>query len=174
MAPLSTCSSPTVDYGADAGASISIAIPVPPWFAARPAAAMTSVAEGLMIRFGRYISIPDIEAQLAPNNYMYSHSMTYTFDNFTNTGVQATVAVNTEEANPAPDRPAAKLWIWVAEPQFVLSIVAQRAIQKVKPELWFVDDLEQVLRRQGRASRGEQPGRSRPPAPRASWAACTR
>jgi hypothetical protein len=50
------------------------------------------VAEGLMIRFGRYISIPDIEAQLAPNNYMSSHSMTYTFDNYTNTGVQFTLA----------------------------------------------------------------------------------
>jgi hypothetical protein len=52
------------------------------------------VMEGLMIRFGRYISIPDIEAQLAPNNYMYSHSMTYTFDNYTNTGVQFTLAAN--------------------------------------------------------------------------------
>src|ERR1700730_2169206 len=52
------------------------------------------VAEGLMIRFGRYISIPDIEAQLAPNNYMYTHSMTYTFDNYTNTGVQGSLAVN--------------------------------------------------------------------------------
>ena len=50
------------------------------------------VMEGLMVRFGRFISIPDIEAQLAPNNYMYSHSMTYTFDNYTNTGVQATLA----------------------------------------------------------------------------------
>ncbi len=50
------------------------------------------LAEGLMIRFGRFISIPDIEAQLAPNNYMYSHSMTYTFDNFTNTGIQLTLA----------------------------------------------------------------------------------
>jgi hypothetical protein len=48
--------------------------------------------EGLMIRFGRYISIPDIEAQLAPNNYMYSHSMTYTFDNYTNTGIDLTLA----------------------------------------------------------------------------------
>ncbi len=43
--------------------------------------------EGTNIRFGRYISLPDIEAQLAPNNYMYSHSMTYGFDNYTNTGV---------------------------------------------------------------------------------------
>ena len=51
------------------------------------------IAEGLMVRFGRYISIPDIEAQLAPNNYMYSHSMTYTFDNYTNTGIQTTLAL---------------------------------------------------------------------------------
>jgi hypothetical protein len=46
--------------------------------------------EGLLVRVGRYISIPDIEAQLAPNNYMYSHSMTYTFDNYTNTGINTT------------------------------------------------------------------------------------
>jgi hypothetical protein len=52
------------------------------------------VMDGLMLRLGRYISIPDIEAQLAPNNYMYSHSMTYTFDNYTNTGLDATLAVN--------------------------------------------------------------------------------
>jgi hypothetical protein len=51
------------------------------------------VAQGLMIRAGRYISLPDIEAQLAPNNYMYTHSMTYTFDNYTNEGIQATLAV---------------------------------------------------------------------------------
>jgi hypothetical protein len=51
------------------------------------------VMDGLMLRLGRYISIPDIEAQLAPNNYMYTHSMTYTFDNYTNTGLDATVAV---------------------------------------------------------------------------------
>jgi hypothetical protein len=52
------------------------------------------IAEGLLVRFGRYISIPDIEAQLAPNNYMYTHSMTYTYDNYTNTGIQSTLAVN--------------------------------------------------------------------------------
>jgi hypothetical protein len=51
------------------------------------------VAEGLLIRAGRYISVPDIEAQLGPNNYMYTHSLTYTFDNYTNEGVIASVAV---------------------------------------------------------------------------------
>jgi len=51
------------------------------------------IAEGLLLRAGRYISIPDIEAQLAPNNYMYSHSMTYSFDNYTNEGLVGTLAV---------------------------------------------------------------------------------
>ncbi len=52
------------------------------------------IAKGLLIRVGRFISVPDIEAQLAPNNYMYSHSMTYTFDNYTNTGILGTLAVS--------------------------------------------------------------------------------
>jgi hypothetical protein len=52
------------------------------------------VMNGLNIRVGRYISIPDIEAQLAPNNYMYSHSLTYAYDNYTNTGIQTTLAWN--------------------------------------------------------------------------------
>ena len=51
------------------------------------------VAHGMMIRMGRYISLPDIEAQLAPNNYMYTHSLTYAVDNYTNTGVVATTAL---------------------------------------------------------------------------------
>ena len=50
--------------------------------------------EGLLFRVGRYISIPDIEAQLAPNNYTYTHSLTYTYDNYTNTGVVASLKVN--------------------------------------------------------------------------------
>jgi putative OmpL-like beta-barrel porin-2 len=51
------------------------------------------VAEGMLVRFGRFISLPDIEAQLAPNNYMYSHSLTYGYDNYTNTGIQTTFAL---------------------------------------------------------------------------------
>jgi hypothetical protein len=51
------------------------------------------VMNGLMLRVGRFISLPDIEAQLAPNNYMYTHSLTYAFDNYTNEGIQSTLAV---------------------------------------------------------------------------------
>jgi len=52
------------------------------------------VAQGLDIRVGRYISLPDIEAQLAPNNYSYSHSILYTVDCYTQTGINSTVKLN--------------------------------------------------------------------------------
>jgi hypothetical protein len=52
------------------------------------------VAEGLNIRFGRFISIPGIEAQLAPNNYVYTHSLLYSVDPFTDTGILGTVKLN--------------------------------------------------------------------------------
>src|ERR1700744_5833509 len=51
------------------------------------------IADGLLLRAGRFISVPDIEAQLAPNNYMYTHSLSYAFDNYTNEGLQATLAI---------------------------------------------------------------------------------
>ena len=51
------------------------------------------VLQGFDLRIGRFISIPDIEAQLAPNNYTYVHSLTYTLDNYTNTGFEVTLAV---------------------------------------------------------------------------------
>ena len=51
------------------------------------------VAKGMNIRVGRYISLPDIEAQLAPNNYTYSHSLLYTVDPYTQTGVVATIKI---------------------------------------------------------------------------------
>jgi hypothetical protein len=52
------------------------------------------VAQGMNIRIGRYISLPDIEAQLAPNNYTYSHSLTYTYDCYTQSGINTTTRFN--------------------------------------------------------------------------------
>ena len=49
------------------------------------------VGQGMNIRVGRYVSLPDIEAQLAPNNYSYSHSILYTYDCYTQTGVNVTI-----------------------------------------------------------------------------------
>jgi hypothetical protein len=45
------------------------------------------IAKGLLLKVGRYISPSDIEAQLAPDNYLYSHSVMFSYDPFTCTGV---------------------------------------------------------------------------------------
>jgi Putative beta-barrel porin-2, OmpL-like. bbp2 len=52
------------------------------------------VAQGLNVRVGRFISVPGIEAQLTPYNYMFSHSLLYVIDPFTDTGVMATVKLS--------------------------------------------------------------------------------
>ena len=52
------------------------------------------VAQGMNIRVGRFISIPGIEAQLSPNNYVFSHSLLYSVDPFTDTGALATIKLN--------------------------------------------------------------------------------
>jgi hypothetical protein len=52
------------------------------------------VAQGLIMRVGRWIACPDIETQFAPDNYMGSHSLLFTFDTYTQTGVMATVMLD--------------------------------------------------------------------------------
>jgi hypothetical protein len=52
------------------------------------------VFQGMNVRIGRIISEPDIEAQLAPNNLMASHSLLYGFDNYTQTGIFTTTKIN--------------------------------------------------------------------------------
>lgn len=55
---------------------------------------LPQVADGLNLRLGRFISVPGIEAQLAPNNYIFSHSLLYAIDPFTDTGLMATFKLN--------------------------------------------------------------------------------
>jgi hypothetical protein len=52
------------------------------------------VKEGLNIRVGRFLSVPGIEAQLAPNNYNMTHSLLYTIDPFTDTGAIASLKLS--------------------------------------------------------------------------------
>jgi len=49
------------------------------------------VADGLLLKLGRFISPADIEAQWATDNYLYSHSLMFTVDPYTFTGIQATI-----------------------------------------------------------------------------------
>jgi hypothetical protein len=45
--------------------------------------------QGTVVLYGRYISPPDIEAQLAPGNYMFTHSIMFGVDPYTFTGIFA-------------------------------------------------------------------------------------
>ncbi len=55
---------------------------------------LPKIGKGTDIRLGRYISLPDIEAQLAPNNYTYSHSILYTYDCYTQHGLNITTKLS--------------------------------------------------------------------------------
>lgn len=52
------------------------------------------IAEGMVVRVGRYLSLPDIEAQFSPNNYLVTHSVLYTVDPYTQMGIMTTTRLN--------------------------------------------------------------------------------
>ena len=52
------------------------------------------IAQGMIFRVGRWIACPDIETQFAPDNYMGTHSILFTFDTYTQTGLWLTVMLN--------------------------------------------------------------------------------
>jgi hypothetical protein len=54
------------------------------------------VGEGMNLRIGRFISVPGIEAQLSPNNYVFSHSLLYAVDPFTDTGAIASLKLTNQ------------------------------------------------------------------------------
>lgn len=54
------------------------------------------IRSGLNVRIGRFLSVPGIEAQLAPNNYNMTHSLLYTIDPFTDTGMYGTLKLNNQ------------------------------------------------------------------------------
>lgn len=49
---------------------------------------------GTDVRVGRWIACPDIEAQYAPDNYLGSHSILFTYDTYTQTGVMVSQKLN--------------------------------------------------------------------------------
>ena len=55
---------------------------------------LPGVAQGMMVRVGRWIACPDIETQYAPDNYMATHSILFTFDTYTQTGVMLSFMLN--------------------------------------------------------------------------------
>jgi hypothetical protein len=73
------------------------------------------VAQGMNVRVGRFISVPGIEAQLTPNNYMFSHSLLYSVDPFTDTGAIATVQLTEQWVVQAEVSGSHDVALWTAD-----------------------------------------------------------
>lgn len=82
------------------------------------------VAKGMVVRVGRYISLPDIEAQLAPNNYTYSHSILYTYDCYTMTGANATVKLSDHWTVQAGVSPGCDTAPWTTDAKLTGNVCA--------------------------------------------------
>ena len=52
------------------------------------------ILKGMVVRVGRWIACPDIETQFAPDNYLGTHSLLFTFDTYTQTGIWFTFMLN--------------------------------------------------------------------------------
>jgi hypothetical protein len=74
------------------------------------------VFEGMNVRIGRIISEPDIEAQLAPNNLMATHSLLYGFDNYTQTGIFTTTKINDQWTIQAGISDGTDVALWQKDP----------------------------------------------------------
>jgi hypothetical protein len=74
------------------------------------------VFQGMNIRVGRIISEPDIEAQLAPNNLMASHSILYGFDPYCQEGIFTTTKINDQWTIQAGISDGTDVAIWQKDP----------------------------------------------------------
>jgi hypothetical protein len=74
------------------------------------------IFQGMNIRIGRIISEPDIEAQLAPNNLMASHSLLYGFDNYCQEGIFTTTKINDQWTIQAGISNGTDVAIWQDDP----------------------------------------------------------
>lgn len=72
--------------------------------------------QGMNIRVGRIISEPDIEAQLAPNNLMASHSLLYGFDNYCQEGIFTTTKINDQWTIQAGISDGTDVALWQKDP----------------------------------------------------------
>ncbi len=74
------------------------------------------IFQGMNIRIGRIISEPDIEAQLAPNNLMATHSLLYSFDDYCHEGIFTTTKINDQWTLQAGIDGGTDVAIWQKDP----------------------------------------------------------
>jgi len=94
------------------------------------------VAEGMVIRVGRYISPPDIEAQLTPDNYMYSHSLMFTVDPYTFFGINPMVRLSKQWEIMAQVTAGNDMAPWSSSAQLNFGLMARYATLDGKDGFW--------------------------------------
>ena len=95
------------------------------------------VGQGMDVRIGRYISLPDIEAQLAPNNYTYTHSLTYTYDCYTQTGANATIKFSNHFTFQAAISPGCETSAWKPSAQWTGTVCEQFQWREAQDNIYF-------------------------------------
>jgi hypothetical protein len=97
---------------------------------------------GMNVRIGRIISEPDIEAQLAPNNLMASHSLLYGFDNYTQTGIFTTTKLNDQWTIQAGISNGTDVALWQDDPgnQPTGTVMIQWTSPNQKDSVYFGDN----------------------------------
>ncbi len=98
------------------------------------------VAQGMILRLGRYISLPDIEAQLAPNNYTYTHSLTYVYDCYTQTGANATIKFSDHFTFQAGISPGCETSAWKPSAQWTGNFCEQFEWSNARDNLYFCEN----------------------------------
>jgi hypothetical protein len=111
------------------------------------------VTEGMVIRVGRWVACPDIETQLAPDNYLGSHSILFTFDTYTQTGGMLTFKLSDQNMvqiglnagdDMAPWYQGATLsgflaWRWVSENNWTAFYTALNQIDNAEFRHFDID-----------------------------------
>lgn len=72
------------------------------------------IAQGMILTVGRWVATPDIETQFAPDNYMGTHSLLFTVDIYTETGIMATVMLDKQWTVQAALHAGADMAPWYA------------------------------------------------------------
>lgn len=101
-----------------------------------------NVFQGMNIRIGRIISEPDIEAQLAPNNLMASHSLLYGFDNYCQEGIFTTTKLNDQWTIQAGISDGTDVALWQKDPgrQVTGTVMIQWTSPNQKDSVYFGDN----------------------------------
>ena len=101
------------------------------------------VFQGMNIRIGRIISEPDIEAQLAPNNLMASHSILYGFDPYCQEGIFTTTKINNQWTIQAGISDGTDVAIWQEDPgrQVTGTVMVQWVAPNQMDSFYFGDNV---------------------------------